>query len=97
MIDKLADHFCVLVDLVPEPGGTIRQPETEIVRCDAAETVTQDDHDVAVQEAPRRVAVAQQDRRAFALIDVVDATPRALEPTRLERIQLGIRGEIDTH
>ncbi len=40
MIDELADHPGVLVDLVAEPRGSLRQPETEVIRCDAAEPVT---------------------------------------------------------
>jgi len=58
VIDKLANHAGVLVDFVPEPRGTLGQPESEIIRCDATESVTQRDDDVAIQEAPRRIAVA---------------------------------------
>ena len=97
VVDELADHPGMLVDGVTEPRGSIRKPETEVIRRDAAEPVAQRDDDVAVQEAPGRVAVAQQDRRAVTLVDVVHASLRAVEPARLERIQLGVRGEIDAH
>ncbi|COY08081.1 Uncharacterised protein [Mycobacterium tuberculosis] len=41
--------------------------------------------------------MTQQDRRTRALVDVVDASTRAVEPARLERVQLRIRREIDAH
>jgi hypothetical protein len=97
VIDELADHAGVLIDFVAESLGTLREPETEIIRCDATEAVAQRDDDVAVQEAPRRVAVAEQDRRPVSLVDVMDAAARAVESARLERVQLRVRSENDAH
>jgi hypothetical protein len=80
MVDEHTDHAGVLADGVTEALGTVGQPEPEVIRCDATEVFTQLDDDVAVQETPRRIAVAQQDRRAVPLVDVVDATVRGVEP-----------------
>src|SRR5271156_729666 len=50
-----------------------------------------------VKEAPHRVAVAEQDRRTGALVDVVHPTGRGLEPPGLEWIKHWIWSEIDVH
>src|SRR5271155_1905845 len=50
-----------------------------------------------VKEAPHRVAVAEQDRRTGALVDVMHPTGRGLEPPGLEWIKHWIWSEIDVH
>jgi hypothetical protein len=61
MIDQFAHHMGMLVDPVAEPGRAFGQPETEVIGCDAAELIAQAGDDVAVEEAPRRVADEEHD------------------------------------
>ena len=97
MVDELADHAGMFVDLVAESSRPLRQAEAEVVQSYAAEAVSQRHDDVAIQEAPRRIAVAEQDGRSVSLVDVMNPAPRAVKPARLERIQLGIRCELHSH
>ena len=61
MIDQFADHLGVLLDPVVEPGRAFRQPESEVIDCDAAELIAQPADDLAVEETLRRVAVEEHD------------------------------------
>ncbi|EUA35523.1 hypothetical protein I552_6325 [Mycobacterium xenopi 3993] len=101
MVDQVTHHTGMLLDRVSEAGWTLREPETQVVRGDATELVAQRDDDVAVQEAPGRVAVAEHDRHTIAasraLVDVVHAAPCRVEPVRRERVQRRIWGEVDSH
>jgi len=58
--------------------GTVREPEARIVDRDASESVLQARDDLAIQKAPCRVAVQQQDRDTGAFVDVMDPPDRAL-------------------
>src|SRR4051812_47165862 len=74
MVDEFAHHAGMFVDLVTETRRALRQAEAEVIQSYAPEAVSQRDDDVAVQEAPRRIAVAEQDRRSVSLVDVVEPT-----------------------
>jgi len=62
VIDELSDDAGVLVRGVAVSLGTVREPEARIVDRDASESVLQAGDDLAIQKAPCRVAVQQQDR-----------------------------------
>jgi len=85
---QLRRHFCVLGGGVAKALRSIGKAEAKIVERDAAETLTEPPDDVAVEKAPGGVAVAKEDRRAIALVDVMDAPGLVLEPSGLEWIQL---------
>jgi hypothetical protein len=75
MIDQFAHHLGVLLDPVAEPRRAFGQPETEVIGCDAAELIAEAGDDVAVEEAPRRIAVKEHDHGTRALVDVMHAPP----------------------
>jgi hypothetical protein len=97
VIDELAHHLGVLLDPVAEPPRAVRQPETEVIGCDAAELIPQAGDDPAIQEAPCRVAVEEHDDGTRALVDVMNAAVRAVEPPRGERVLRRVRVEINPH
>ena len=51
MIDQFAHHLRVLLDPLAEARRTFRQPETEVIGCDAAELIAEAGDDVPVEEA----------------------------------------------
>jgi len=75
MIDQFAHHLGVLLDPVAEPRRAFRQPETEVISRDATELIAQAADDVAVEEAPCRIAVKEHDHGTRALVDVVHPPP----------------------
>jgi len=75
MIDQFAHHLGVLLDPVAEPRRAFRQPEPEVISRDATELIAQAADDVAVEEAPRRIAVKEHDHGTRALVDVVHPPP----------------------
>jgi hypothetical protein len=75
MIDQFAHHLGVRLDPVAEPRRAFGQPETEVIGCDAAELIAEAGEDVAVEEAPRRIAVKEHDHGTRALVDVMHAPP----------------------
>jgi hypothetical protein len=80
----------VLLDRVTVSLGALGQPEPQVVNCDAAEVAAQPDDDIPVQEAPRRIAMAEQDRRpGAALVDIMHLPGVTGEPALPKRVQGG--------
>lgn len=78
VIDELSDDAGVLVrgcSRIPRDGPRARSPDIDR---DASESVLQARDDLAIQKAPCRVAVQQQDRDTGAFVDVMDPPDRAL-------------------
>jgi len=65
-----------------------RQAEAGMVDGDAAVAIAQPSDDVAIEKRPGRIAVQEQQRRAFALVQVVDTATGHLDVVVLERIEL---------
>jgi hypothetical protein len=57
MVDELSDDAGVLARGVAVPIGTVRESEAGIVDRDTAERVLQAGDDLAIEKAPRRIAV----------------------------------------
>lgn len=91
VVHELTHDAGMLFDGVGVAIGAVGQAEPEVVHGHASKPVAQGAHDVPVQEAPCRVAVAEQERRPGAFVDVVHPPVRGLEPAGLEWIQRPIR------
>ena len=79
----------MLGDRVVEVVGVVRQAEPQVVHRHAAERVAQPNHDMAVEEAPRRVPVTEEDHRSRALVGVV---PVDVASEEVMAVDVGTRG-----
>ena len=73
-----------VVGVVLEPERLVRAAEAEVVGGDRPRSRSQLRDDLPVEVRPGRLAVQQQDGRAVALVEVVQAQPVLLDVVRLE-------------
>ena len=84
------DDLRVFRRCVPVIGGMVGQTEPGVVGGDATKMFPQTDDDTPVEEAPGRVSVKEKNGRSTPLVEIVDSSPWAIEPTRFKGKQTWI-------
>src|SRR5262252_10653970 len=97
MVDELADHLRVLHGGVAVTRWQLRQPEAGIVHRYAAKSAGELLHDLAIQEAPRRIAVEHDHGGAVSYVDVMNPRACPINPPGLEWEKRPVGYKINLH
>src|SRR5262252_991240 len=97
MVDELADHLSVLRGRIAVTRWPLRQPEAGIVHRDAAKSPGEVVDHLAIEEAPRRIAVEHEYGGAVAHVDIVNPGACPIKPPGFEWEKRPVGYKINLH